>query len=54
MDYYLPNKQLSIDESMIGFTGRHELKQYMPMKSTKWGTQGNLIMRINDWVLFKA
>lgn len=28
---------LSIDESMVGFKGRHNLKQYLPMKSTNWG-----------------
>ena len=31
LQYYVPCKNLSIDESMIGFTGKHELKQYMPM-----------------------
>ena len=34
---YHPASQLSIDESMIGFKGRHSLKQYLPMKPTKWG-----------------
>lgn len=27
----------SIDEQMIKFKGRHSLKQYLPMKPTKWG-----------------
>ena len=28
---------LSIDESMITYKGRHEPKQYLPTKFTKWG-----------------
>ena len=34
---YLPNKELSIDEAMIGFKGRLHFRQYMPAKPTKWG-----------------
>ena len=41
--FYLPRKELSVDESMIGFTGRHEFKQYMPMKPTKWGFKAFLL-----------
>ena len=34
---YIPNQQLSVDESMIGFKGRLSWVQYMPKKPTKWG-----------------
>ena len=34
---YNPNRELSVDEAMVGFKGRSSLKQYMPMKSTKRG-----------------
>ena len=34
---YSPSKNLSVDEAMIGYTGRLAFKQYMPMKPTKWG-----------------
>ena len=34
---YIPGRELSIDEAMIGFKGRSLLKQYMPGKPTKWG-----------------
>ena len=36
--YYIPKKELSIDETMRKFKGRIYFKQYMPIKpSTKWG-----------------
>lgn len=34
---YHPNRELSIDEAMVGFKGRSSLKQYLPMKPTKRG-----------------
>ncbi|KAL8576606.1 hypothetical protein ACOMHN_025081 [Nucella lapillus] len=34
---YNPGRDLSIDESMIGYKGRLFFKQYMPAKPTKWG-----------------
>lgn len=34
---YVPQRELAIDESMVGFKGRTTLKQYMPMKPTKRG-----------------
>ena len=37
MRAYVPGRELSIDEAMIGFKGRSLLKQYMPGKPTKWG-----------------
>ena len=34
---YIPGRELSLDESMIGFKGRLGFVQYMPKKPTKWG-----------------
>ena len=34
---YKPHCELSVDEAMIAFKGRHFIKQYMPAKPTKWG-----------------
>ena len=34
---YHPGREVSIDESMIGFKGRLSFIQYMPKKPTKWG-----------------
>ena len=34
---YVPNREISIDETMIGFKGRLGWIQYMPKKPTKWG-----------------
>ena len=36
-DAYHPARELSIDESMIGFKGRLSFIQYLPKKPTKWG-----------------
>mgnify|MGYP002224293578 CR=1 FL=1 len=35
--HYKPGRDLSVDEAMIGFKGRFNIKQYMPKKPTKWG-----------------
>ena len=34
---YAPNRELSVDEAMVGFKGRSSFKQYMPLKPTKRG-----------------
>ena len=34
---YKPSKNLSIDETIVGFRGRFGSIQYMPQKPTKWG-----------------
>ncbi|XP_052824026.1 piggyBac transposable element-derived protein 4-like [Octopus bimaculoides] len=34
---YLLGKNLSVDETMIGYKGRVHFWQYMPAKPTKWG-----------------
>ena len=48
---YSPRKNLSIDESMISYKERHGLKQYMPMKPTKWGFKAFLLCEaITDYV----
>ena len=37
------NWEVAVDEAMIKFQGRSSLKQYMPLKPTKWG--------IKVWIL---
>lgn len=34
---FLPSKNISVDEGMIGFRGRLSFRQYMPAKPTKYG-----------------
>ena len=43
---YLPSRDLSIDEAMIGFKGRCYMKMYLPGKPTKWG--------LKSWMLAEA
>jgi hypothetical protein len=35
--YFLPGRELVVDEAMVGFKGRSEMKQYIKSKPTKWG-----------------
>jgi hypothetical protein len=35
--HFNPTHVLTVDEAMVGFKGRSELKQYIPQKPTKWG-----------------
>jgi hypothetical protein len=37
MNEYNPHRDVSIDEAMIGFSGRLGFKQYVPLKPTKRG-----------------
>ena len=34
---YYPTCELTVDETMVGFTGQYSARQYMPTKPTKWG-----------------
>ena len=34
---FMPGREMSLDESMIGFKGSIAFKQYMPKKPIKWG-----------------
>jgi len=34
---YTLHREVSVDETMIGFKGRLDFIQYMPKKPTKWG-----------------
>lgn len=36
-DLYISSKQLAIDESMVAFTGRSTMKQFIPLKPIKRG-----------------
>jgi hypothetical protein len=35
--HYLPSQKLTVDEAMVSFKGRSQIKQYIPQKPTKWG-----------------
>jgi hypothetical protein len=35
--FYHPGQTLTVDEAMVGFKGRSEMKQYIKNKPTKWG-----------------
>lgn len=40
---YTPKKELSIDEAMIAFSGRHKLVQFMPSKPVRYGFKAFLL-----------
>lgn len=40
---YSPNRELSVDEAMIGFKGRLSFIQYLPNKPTKWGMKAYVL-----------
>ena len=41
--HYILSKEVSIDETMIGFKGRLSFIQYMPKKPTKWGMKAYVL-----------
>ena len=54
---YTLNREVSVDESMIGFKGRLSFIQYMPKKPTKWGMKAYVLSDahtgyIYDWHLY--
>ena len=54
-EYFVPNENISIDESTIGFKGRFLWKCYNPNKPTKWGLVCTLCVRaflLVWWALF--
>ena len=40
---YILNREVSVDESMIGFKGQLGFIQYMPKKQTKWGMKAYVL-----------
>ena len=44
--YYVPNQNLTVDESMVGTRGRTSMLQYIPSKHTRFG--------VKLWVLVEA
>ncbi len=54
---FVPNKNLSIDEAMISFKGRHSFLQYLPKKPKKWGMKAWALADANlgyiyNWKLY--
>jgi hypothetical protein len=54
--YYIPKKELCVDESMIAFKGRHQYKVYMPCKPVKFGFKAYLLCEsesgyVLNWLL---
>ena len=41
--YYILGKNITIDESLLYFTGRNNMKFYIPMKPHKWGFKIHLL-----------
>eukprot|EP01022_Parablepharisma_sp_SALTPOND_P003520 TRINITY_DN114302_c0_g1_i1.p1 TRINITY_DN114302_c0_g1~~TRINITY_DN114302_c0_g1_i1.p1 ORF type:complete len:137 (-),score=5.42 TRINITY_DN114302_c0_g1_i1:126-500(-) len=41
---YMPEKDLSLNESMVPFKGKSNMKFYIPKKPVKWGVQAPLLV----------
>ena len=41
--YYIPDQNLTIDESMIRFNGRNKMKVFMPLKPIKYGFKAYIL-----------
>lgn len=41
--HYIPERDLTIDESMVPFSGRHKLVQFMPLKPIRYGFKAFLL-----------
>ena len=55
--HYVPDREVTIDESMIPFRGRSKLIQYMPLKPIKYGLKAFLLCEaktgyVLQWKLF--
>jgi hypothetical protein len=51
---YLPTRELTVDEAMVGFKGRSEIKQYIKNKPTKWGYKVWCLASSNYLVAFQV
>ena len=54
---YTLAKEISVDETMIGFKGRLIFIQYMPKKPTKWGLKAYVLADsttgyMYNWILY--
>ena len=48
---YKPGRELSVDEAMVAFKGRHYIKQYIQGKPTKWGFKVWVLASSHGYVL---
>ena len=46
---YRPHRELSIDEAIVGYKGRHTLKMYNPNKPQKWGFKVWQLADAHNW-----
>ena len=44
---YIPERELSIDEAMVGFNGRSALKQYLPLNLLNMDTKSGVCVNLN-------
>jgi hypothetical protein len=52
--FYQPGQPLVVDEAMVGFKGRSEMKQYIKNKPTKWGYKVWCLASSNYLVAFQV
>lgn len=50
--HYTLNREVSVDESMIGFKGRLGFIQYMPKKPTKWGMKAYVLADAHNGYMY--
>jgi len=50
--HYTLNREVSVDESMIGYKGRLGFIQYMPKKPTKWGMKAFVLSDAHNGYMY--
>lgn len=51
-EYFVPSREISVDESVVGFKGKISFLTYNPNKPTKWGIRIDVIADANTGYVY--